>query len=118
MSLFLAMPILAATGLYNPQVTDNHLRRFTVRHLRHPQGRLVMHATLRGRKPTRPATDQRGLGDNSVTRYSILAPGDRSIGKLGRCRPGFSHPEVRVVFPPGDGARRRYRREGPICISH
>jgi hypothetical protein len=24
MSLFLAMPILAATGLYNPQVTDRH----------------------------------------------------------------------------------------------
>jgi hypothetical protein len=24
MSLFLAMPILAATGLYNPQVVDRH----------------------------------------------------------------------------------------------
>ena len=33
---------------------------------------------------------ERGLGDNSGTRYAILAPGDRLIGKLGRCCPGFS----------------------------
>ena len=57
MSLFLALPILAATGIYNPQVVDRHghclaeqapLPRFIVRHPRHPRHLLII-GTLRGR---------------------------------------------------------------------
>lgn len=53
MSLFLALPILAATGIYNPQVVDRHGHCLAepgtvAANPRHPRHRLII-GTLRGR---------------------------------------------------------------------
>jgi hypothetical protein len=66
----------------------------------------------------KPTCYQRGLGDNSVTRYPILAPGDRLIRKLGRCRPGFTPwvSKVKKKKPRTRGVRRGFRfRLGGTC---
>jgi len=65
MSVFLALPLLAATGLYNPQVMHHghciaapgsvDVTRFTIRHP-HPRHLLIAIGTLTSRSGSQPSS--------------------------------------------------------------